>query len=494
LAHLPYQMNVSDFALELERQLEAQDLAPSPVDLADLFARTFDYSEHSRALLHVLQKYLLRKTLRHARATTNYYASPDYQDWPVRSKPEAAPQLSCWPIVRRGEVIERFHNFIAGDVSFEAECHTSGSTGPSLSIYKSSEELAFLWNYYSRLLASARASDAALPLVLFLPNLYHGVGIRLPSLGKVFVSGVTDDTLIQDALKVLLKVYGIPGHESRVSVITGLSFHIRFFTSYLLEQRFDPSEFGVRSLNLVGEYVSRPARRFLADAWQATIFDRFTLTESVGGANRCVRCDHLHLDPHVIGEVVDIDGQQPLQEGVGELVLTQLYPFVQMQPLVRYATGDLVRRGTTDCATNMTFDFLGKASNCVGWKPDGKTEWLIYSADLNDLISETPDIRLHGAFFSNVSVVRDTTVAGLPVFTVKTSEGCDRPFSIELTFELRYAPHVFKSRVSELEDRIRTRLRSCKTALARRLDEGSVQLGIRFVEPGALGDAFKIKV
>ncbi len=481
------------FARELELRLERDAAHLGPRDLAELFRFTFEPGAQTAALLHTLHKSLLERTVARARAATEFYSRPVYEER-CPTAPGDPPDLSCWPVIERRDVIERFDDLLARDVSYQSASHTSGSTGPALTIHRSAEELAFLWSYYERLLLPAARALSSRPLILSFPNLYHGTPVRLPSIGRVFVSGVTDDTLIHDALKVLEGTYRIPRHDSRISTISGLILYVKFFTSFLLEQGIDPRQFGIRSLVIVGEYVSRLGRRFLAESWGAALFERFSLTESAGGANRCLRCGHFHFDPHVIAEVVDVDTRAPLAEGIGELVLTQLHPFVQMQPLIRYATGDIVRRRRNECGVTLTFDFLGKRSNCIRWRPKGRSEWLLFSVDLYEIINEIPDIRVFDAL-NNVRSVRDTTVGSRQIFTQVSTPEEAAPFAIELTFELRYAPHVYPDRVEELSRRVESGLRAAvDTALGRHLDDGDGRLVLRFVGPGTLGDAHKIKI
>ena len=488
------ELNGSEFARELVQRFEAQERASlNPRDLAELFRYTFQAGPRRRALLHALHGYLLRRTLEHARANTRFYRRESYAD-DAPPAADGAPDPGIWPVIERSTVVEHFDELLAADVHYASVNHTSGSTGQSLHIHKSSEELRFLWAYFDQMIKASLTDGEPRPLILSLPNLYHGAAVPLPSPGRVFVSGVTDDTLIQDAVQVLERSYRIPGHEERISVISGLSFHIKFFTGYLLDQGRDPRDFGIRSMNIVGEYVSERSRRFLEDSWGALIFDRFTLTESAGGADRCLHCGLFHLDPHVIGEVVDPVGHRSVKEGVGLLALTQLYPFVQIQPLIRYLTGDLVRRIPSSCRETMTFEFLGKVENCLGRDHQGSREWLVFSRDLFEVINELPDIRLYDTF-PNVRSVRDTSLASPPIFTQRLVPGdVDGGLIVELLFELRYAPHFFADRIDELRARISNALLNAETALAQRLADGTVRLDLRFVGPGALDDAHSIKV
>jgi hypothetical protein len=482
---------VSEFAEQLRGMLSGSDrLGEHPEHLAALFRYTFQNSSHALALRYCLQTALLKATVERARAGCAFYASPVYREWAETPAGEA-PDLSCWPVIDRQMIIDQFDDFLSSEVSYSFTCHTSGSTGPALSIYKSVEETRFIRRYFEHLFEPNMRGLPSLPLILSFPNFYHGVGIPMPTLGKVFVSGVTDNTLIQDAAKVLRAEYKIRRHDRRISIISGLLFHVQFFTSYMLEQEGDLRSFGIRSVNLSGGYVARSVRKFIADAWGATVFDRYSLTEVLGGGYRCFRCGHFHLDPHVIGEVVDVDTGKVIDEGIGRLVLTSLYPFVQMQPILRYDPGDLVRRVRSTCGPELSFDFLGKEKNCVRLRRDGVTEWLLFSVDVFECLGEIPDINVF-EWFSNVGVARDRTVGArqLYAYTLKTDGLLP---VIELDIELRYAPHCFTDRVAELKARILDALRCANPLLGKRIDAGELGFEIRFIGPGALGNRFVIK-
>ena len=186
-----------------------------------------------------------------------------------------------------------------------------------------------------------------------------------------------------------------------------------------------------------------------------------------------------------------MDTAQVVDRGIGRLVLTSLFPFVQMQPIVRYDTGDLVRRVASDCGPELAFDFLGKEKNCVRWRrQEGTTEWLVYSVDLFECLGEIPDVGVY-EWFRNVSVAQDRTVGARQLYISSIRDG-ERPV-IELEVELRYAPHCFPDRVAELRSRILDYVRRADTPLAERLDDGEVSFEIKFLCPGALGNRFIIK-
>jgi phenylacetate-coenzyme A ligase PaaK-like adenylate-forming protein len=89
------------------------------------------------------------------------------------------------------------------------------------------------------------------------------------------------------------------------------------------------------------QYLTRHWRAILTETWGCPIIDRYRLAELFGGATQCLECGWWHFNPFLIPEVAT-ESVAPMEEGVGLLLLTTLYPFQEAQPMVRYATGDLV--------------------------------------------------------------------------------------------------------------------------------------------------------
>ncbi len=477
------------FAQELVRRLASVDRV-EPAALADLFRGTSGSSPYAHVLRNVLQKFLLERTLNHARRHTIYYRQNAYAEL-LSTKPEDPPVLDNLPLLRRATVVENFDDFIADDVTIRSVCHTSGTTGTPLDLYKSHEEIAFIQAYYVHLFRPIVASLPSLPLVMTLPNMHHGVPVPMPGIGMSFVAGVTDDTLIKDACRVLQTTFHLKGYDSRISILSGLDHHILLLTSYLIEQGINPRDLKLSGVTITGGFVARNWIQFLADSWGCMVNDRFTLTEAIGGASRMHGTDVFEIDPHLVAELVDPDTENPATTPVGLLVLTNLYPFVQMQPLIRYTVGDLIRRIPSDGP--MRFQFLGKVKNCISWVREGRREWLLFSARLNDLLNQLPDCNIN-EWFSNVRVVHDRTIGSLPIVSVTSQEESGK-LSIQISLELRYAPHTRSGRIAELRTFIMDGLRATPdTALAERMDQGEVNVEIIFYGPGALNAPLVIKI
>jgi len=481
-----------DFADEVLRRLTSVENVES-IALADLFRYAGGEQEYAVALRRVLQVFLLGRTLTHARRHTKYYHNSDYPEQEsIPTSSSCEPILDGIPLLRREAVADRLDEFLAEGVELHSVNHTSGTTGTPLSIHRSHEEIRFVREYYMRLFRPVALALKSRPLIMSLPNLYHGTPVPMPSIGMSFVGGVTDNTLIQDARRMLEREYRLKGYDSRISVLSGLPHHVLLLTTYLIEQGIDPRDFMLSGITVTGGYVATNSIRYLEESWGCPIHDRFTLTEAIGGASRLPGTDVFQLDPHILGEVVEPDsGRQIVEGGVGLLALTNLHPFVQMQPLVRYCVGDVVRR--VPGSGPLKFQFLGKEKNCISWVRDGRREWLLFSARLNELANIFPDCN-YNQWYSNMDVVNDKSVGLLPFLAATGTREADR-LVINVGIELRYTPSRWPTRVDHLQQIVVAGLRDTpNSALAARMDSGEVQLNVRFVGPGALKAPLVLKI
>ncbi len=192
--------------------------------------------------------------------------------------------------------------------------------------------------------------------------------------------------------------------------------------------------------------------------------------------------------------MVDVDTGERLDSGIGKLIVTNLFPFAQMTPLIRYDTGDLVRRGSCPSRGYSGFDFLGRRRNCISLETGGRQHWLLFSSKLHEILAAIPDLNVY-EWFSNVRVVRDRTVGSLPVMSVKTEIAPEGGMTITIRCELRYSPHTFSARVTKLTDGIIAELCDCQgSTLSNHLDCGRVKLEVIMLGPRELTDDYVIKV
>jgi len=103
------------------------------------------------------------------------------------------------------------------------------------------------------------------------------------------------------------------------------------------------------------EALSGEMRRRIAEAWQASVFDHYGLTEEPHVACECGEHAGLHIFEDLsIVEVVDADGA-PVPSGMlgSRYLLTNLYN--RVQPLIRYEVTDLIATTDEPCACGRPF-------------------------------------------------------------------------------------------------------------------------------------------
>jgi hypothetical protein len=137
------------FVQRIERELDdAGEL--DGATLADLFGLCTAGGTLAPYLRHVLHRVLLKRTIAHATAHCRYYAERAvYREW-IDTPIDRGPDLSCWPVLVREEVVNNLDDFLADDVRMRSICHTSGTTGEALNVHKSYEEVRFLQAYYDQ--------------------------------------------------------------------------------------------------------------------------------------------------------------------------------------------------------------------------------------------------------------------------------------------------------------------------------------------------------
>jgi hypothetical protein len=469
----------------------------NPAELAQLFMLSMKFNPLQRVLQDTLRTWLLSRTIAHAIENIPFYRERKavYQDSMEQCGPEVRYSLKDLPIIRRSDLEQSANAFVSSTADLELLSHTSGSTGSPVSIHRSRQEVRFIQQYYHVLLEPVRVQLALKPLCLTFPNFYHGSALPLPSLGMPMVGGVTDNTLIQDAARILSTTHRIPGCSERVQFLSGLSHHIVFFTNYLIERGYEVDQFGLSGVAITGGYISPHWTTFLRRSWNCSIVDRWSMTELVGGATRDYETGLFVFDPHVLAEVVDphtgrcIEGQ-----GVGELVVTTLYPFAQMQPLIRYATGDLVYQTEIPDRNTPAYAFLGKVKNCIVESQSGTFAILASSAQVYDLLTSWPEASCYD-FFPNVTAVKDRMVGSMPVFQLFRNLENSRQCECHVSAQMRFNPKAFPDRCAQLERQLKASMLSAPfTSLAYEIEAGRAELVVELVGPGAIVGEPVIKI
>lgn len=273
--------------------------------------------------------------------------------------------LRLLPVMDRVDYQDRFHLFWTDEMLSQTflVTYTSGTTGEPLYRYRSEEELDYIRRFFTSLNRSGRHSGGQ-PLVVETRSaeVAHGGAIRIPFPGTVVAAPMNSASHVDHLTEVLATPHRIGGEQRYVEGINIGAHELVILTSVLAERGVDPARaFRLRWARISGGYLNRAAVRRISAFWGIRVQDHFSLSEIFGGAWQCPACGLYHPDPFVAAEVLDYRTGVRIDQGPGMLVLTELYPFVQTHPFIRYWTGDLVETAPGDCGgSSMAFRYIGR--------------------------------------------------------------------------------------------------------------------------------------
>lgn len=219
----------------------------------------------------------------------------------------------------------------------------------------------------------------------------------------------------------------------------GAADEIALILYALTERGIDASALALQRVHTSFVFLDKGLRQFIETGFGVDVVERFSLSEVFGGATFDRPLNAFLLDPYVVGEIVDESGRDVSVGIAGELVLTELFPLVQMQPLIRYRTGDIVER--VDAGdNNVAFRWWGRRVNCVAAGVGEARRWLFGFRHLADVLADEPSAARH-LVREHATAVRVSDL-GQPAFDVRVSGPADEQV-VELTVRLRHPPLLY---------------------------------------------------
>ena len=354
--------------------------------------------------------------------------------------------------------------------------HTSGTSGKITTRCRSAEEINVLLKVREE--SPPRTADGLIPLVLAVDCANHGQTI-VQSCGELGLKAVGFDLeVIDHVIQQLVRTYRFPGYTPRVRAIHASLGFIKMLTVELQRRNIDARSLAVDLLSTFGEYVSPRWSRWLQTSWNATHFDRFATSETVGGASRCPHCGWFTFDPESWPEVVSTNYQHPIDVGVGLLALTELFPFSQLQPMIRFLTGDLVELGTSQCELGhgRTFRFLGRYDRAL---LDRRTEprVLLYPTEVADLLDECPQLT-RARTFHQISVDEWSQGLAAPLAHLDVDNARERS-RIVVAVCPQFSTICFPEAANSLRECLTSGLMAKCTGLADLVHQGMYDLEVR---------------
>ena len=400
--------------------------------------------------------------------------------------------LSQLPIVRKPDIraAGREARCFPDTTAVSHVQHTSGTTGAPFFFYRSASEVRFIQQFFSDLCrdVSPDETPGPLPLTLVLSGMdWHGTPTPIPGNAFPIHCSLLSESYFETAAGLLRRHFDIPGVGERVHTITG-SNELLTFTSWCLERGIRcREEFAVRTIQMTGFYLTSRWRKLLCDTWGAVVLDRFSMAEHFGGATMTSDEDGFRFDPHIVYELVDFSGTQCIQEGPGMLVLTSLYPFVQLQPLIRYWTGDIFAVHPTSRAGAPSFRFLGRESQAL-FHPDRPNDLLLSGVALTEALDGFPEVARTPNFRED-SRLRFSGADGYPIFRgryVKTGG----KLKLVVQVALFMSPDTFPSARQRLTESMHSAICLRAPRLTALIQSGEAELTIEYVPPDVLDITF----
>jgi len=348
-----------------------------------------------------------------------------------------------------------------------------------MTVDRSIEEQQYLRRFFSDI-QTAPSEPKDVTLALSFASLDHGQRLEIPGRIYSFPVSLSKEKGFTQAVSLIRRSVDIDGKERKISCLAGAYTNLILFTIYLMLQGVDDLGDQITSIQASGYYQTAYSRRWLSDFWGCRISNRYSLAEVFFTAKMCQICHHFHFDPFGIAETVEFGSQKPIEAGRGSLLLTGLFPFTQMTPLIRYAPGDLVELKAVDCPIDSVgYRFLGRAKESLDLQPELGPGSFIASGEVLEALDPLADVSrvpVEGGFPGH-----DQTIGVKPKFLLtRNEEG-----RAVLQIELRYIPHYFPDRVSELNSSVTEALSRFCPWLGPALHDKRITLDFR--PPGTLG-------
>jgi len=158
----------------------------------------------------------------------------------------------------------------------------------------------------------------------------------------------------------------------------------------MIKNKIKPRHTFIRNIFHGASYLSSFKRQWLTSLWGAELHNVYSSTEIIG---RAVEDEegYFVFQPFNVVEVYDPWSREVIDEGIGLVMVTCLYPFVQLQPRIRYLTNDFVM--TTKAADGQTkYKFIGRLENAACECIDGRCRPSIPPVFLYDILDSLEGI------------------------------------------------------------------------------------------------------
>jgi phenylacetate-coenzyme A ligase PaaK-like adenylate-forming protein len=267
--------------------------------------------------------------------------------------------------------------------------HSTGTTGPLTFRHRSRLEAEIV----SLLLTPTEVAPVprvGIVLEAASARAYHGSPMPVPESTVSIPAGTRNEIQLRQCVEMLTASFRLHGRELRPSYLQGRATDVALVAHALRMHGVDPTRLALDEVTTMA-VVDEGLRQFLRRSLAVPVQERFSCSEIFGGAVRMDGQDFFVTDPFVIAEVSDESGHSVGDGAVGRLTMTELYPFVQIQPLIRYLTGDVVERVGSPAPGQIAFRWLGRIDQCVTLQTAAEASFIAYRP-LIDALGQLPAV------------------------------------------------------------------------------------------------------
>jgi phenylacetate-CoA ligase len=199
----------------------------------------------------------------------------------------------------------------------------------------------------------------------------HDLVVLAVTMDKCFMAGLAYfEGLKQIGAAVIRVGAGSPAmllsmiQRLRPTVIVSVPSFLKRVAAYATQHGFDLPQSNVRKLICIGEPIRcadwslSPLGAQIAQAWNASVFSTYGITELAASLCECTAGQGGHLHPQLLHlEILDDAGNPVLDGTEGQLVATTIG--VEAMPLVRFATGDITFMTRDRCSCGLWTPRIG---------------------------------------------------------------------------------------------------------------------------------------
>jgi phenylacetate-coenzyme A ligase PaaK-like adenylate-forming protein len=422
---------------------------------------------------------MLKDTLRHAAATTKYYAETLA---PLDLNLRSIDELARLPLLKRDVRAQRTLDLLTEGVTPEYVNVTSGTTfagrkaGPPLLHYHDTQE----HDAANLLREAAYAGTSERPLIIKLLSGNHGLTVSGAQPGT-FAMPLEKRFHLQAIRHVLTQSFAFKGFTPRVQALSGTLNMLKLLTLLFIEEGVPASDFDVRMVSTQSWHLTDRWAELLQGYWQVPVDDAYGMSEVPGFfARRCRECRRFHLSECAIVETLGVQDDNPVEEGYARLVVTSLLPLAHAQPTIRYDTDDVVWLARCPKTGERSCQLLGRRRDIV--LLDDSPEPLLTPLGLHTLMDDLPELAQHQN--PRAEIVGLKTSFGWPKYRV-VEQAVEGIKEIRLQMELRFSPRLYRERAEQLRDSLTASVLTAFPALARAQAKQRARLVIDFAEPGS---------